>query len=561
MPDLHRVLADHDLGLLELIAELWGVELEAGSQREAADALPGLLLQPELVAEVTGALPPEARSALSALAQGGRQPLAQFMRRYGELRAMGPARRERERPWENAPSASEALWYRGLIGRAFYDDGPGPVEFVFVPDDLRSLLYVADSSPGLSAAPGEPASAPERWAGTPDAAADDAVTLLAYLQVTAVRLEAGQVPPRHREALGRFLRQPAALGLYLALLEQLGLVAGGEAGPLRLEPEQVQPFLQAPRPERARQLAFAWREARDWNDLRHVPGLIFEGLAWRNDPVAARAAILNLLAGVPAGTWWSLGGLIRALKERQPDFQRPAGDYDSWYIRDAATQAYLRGFENWDRVDGALARWLFEGPLLWLGLVETAFEDPARFRLTAHGAALTGQAGWEAGDEAPVPLLRLSADGLVCAPAAGSAYDRFQLARIGAWDPPEGDVYRYRLTPASLARAAHKGIAVSRMLSFLERAAGGAEALAATPDWTLLSGALRRWERQGAEAALREVVVLKLASADLLDLLRRTPAVRDYLGESLGPASVAVRREQAAALRAALAALGILVDD
>ncbi len=59
---------------------------------------------------------------------------------------------------------------------------------------------------------------------------------------------------------------------------------------------------------------------------------------------------------------------------------------------------------------------------------------------------------------------------------------------------------------------------------------------------------------------LREAVVLKLSSAELLDLLRGTPAVRDYLGEAVGPAAVLVKQEHHAALRAALAQLGILAD-
>ena len=39
MADLRRVLAEHDLALLRLIAELWGETLTAGSQREAVDGM------------------------------------------------------------------------------------------------------------------------------------------------------------------------------------------------------------------------------------------------------------------------------------------------------------------------------------------------------------------------------------------------------------------------------------------------------------------------------------------------------------------------------------------
>jgi hypothetical protein len=570
MPPLHRVLADHDLGLLRLIAELWGLELESGSQREAADELAARMLAPELAAEIIAALPPEAGLAFDQLARDGRQLLAHFTRRFGELRAMGPVRRDRERPWANAPSAGEVLWYRGLIGRAFFDAGRGPEEFVFIPDDLRSLAYVA-SAPEAAAPPDPPGHAADAPVDdtlgdsvTPghNASGDDAVTLLAYLQVVPVRLEAGTLPAQHRQALTRFLRQPPALDLYVHLLRQLGLAADpGGKEPARLDPERVQPFLRAGSPERARRLVEAWRDSHEWNDLLAVPGLAFEGKAWRNDPHGARQASLKLLAQVPAGKWWSLDSFVAAVKERQPDYQRPAGDYDSWYIRDAASGAYLRGFENWDRVDGALVRWMIEQPLAWLGGVETMTAPQAGFRLTPYGAALVGLAGWP---EAPeTASLEVEAVGLARARATGegpsaSGYDRFQLARVSDWLPPEISgqtaVYPYRLTPASLARAVRKGITPGRVIAFLERAAAGQKALPA------LAAAVRRWERNGPEAALRETVALRLASAELLERLRQAPGLGELLGESLGPAVVEVRRADLERLREALWEMNILVD-
>jgi XPB/Ssl2-like helicase family protein len=246
---------------------------------------------------------------------------------------------------------------------------------------------------------------------------------------------------------------------------------------------------------------------------------------------------------------------VSAVKERQPDFQRPAGDYDSWYIRDAAGGQFLRGFENWERVDGALVRWLIEQPLAWLGAVEVAPSVRA-FRLTPLGAALLGLAGWpEAPDALP---LAVNADGLIRAPALASGYDRFQLARISDWLSPEteaGLVYPYRLTPAALARAAQKGISAGRVVAFLERAAAGQPALPA------LAAALRRWEVHGAEAGLRESLVLRLSSPELLESLRRAPQVANLLGESLGPKVVEVRPANLEALRQALAELGILLDE
>jgi hypothetical protein len=590
VPSLEYVLRDYDLGLLKIIAERWGVELRAPTQREAAEEIAAQMLQPPLVREIVDALPPEACAALAVIQREGRQPLAQFARNYGELRAMGPARRDREQPWLNSPSLTETLWYRGLIARAFFDDGHGPQEFFFIPDDLRPLIPIRTTAPQIPPPPGHPAPSPAAYHSSLDLAPDDAATLLAYLQIVAVRLEGASFPPKHRDSLGRFLRQPAALEFFTHLVIHLSLVSGS---PLKLEPARARPFLESARPAQVGALAEAWRDSREWNDLLRVPGLVFEGKAWRNDPLTTRAALLNLLAHVPPGEWWSLDSFVAAVKERQPDFQRPAGDYDSWYIRDAATQTYLRGFESWERVDGALIRWMIEQPMYWLGLMELApppqppapfrgspvreergqgrgqvspspvweFSDGGRgwgmgvaFRLTPYGAAFLGRGEWPAVEaEAPAEL-QIGGDGLLRVPAAASRYDRFQVARVSNWLPPEGGDYVYRLAPASLARAARQGIRAHHIVAFLQKASGGAELPPA------LIGALQRWERAGGEAALKDTLVLKVKNPALLETLRRTPKIRRYLGEALGPEAVEVRREDVDQLRAALAEVGILVD-
>lgn len=255
------------------------------------------------------------------------------------------------------------------------------------------------------------------------------------------------------------------------------------------------------------------------------------------------------------GLWWPVEALVEAAKARQPDFQRPAGDYKSWYIRDAATKTYLRGFKYWDRVDGALVRWLIQNPLHWLGVVEVA---EAAFCVTAWGArflsrAADSPAGKEVSEKEASPVA-VTADGTLRVAAAVSRYDRFQLARVCNWLPVEKGDYVYRLSPASLARAAKQGIKVNHILAFLQKALGE-NALPPT-----LVGALRRWERLGSEAAVKETVVLKVKSPELLETLLRTPGVSRYLGEKLGPALVEVRPSEVGKLREALAELGLLAD-
>jgi hypothetical protein len=114
------------------------------------------------------------------------------------------------------------------------------------------------------------------------------------------------------------------------------------------QPESVKSFLEAPRPEALALLQAAWIESETFNELRLMPGIICEG-EWKNEPQETREFLLNLLAAIPEGKWWSLNAFIRDIKQKYADFQRPAGDYDSWFIKRESDGQYLRGFSAWDR--------------------------------------------------------------------------------------------------------------------------------------------------------------------------------------------------------------------
>ncbi len=134
MTDLAESLQGKDLGHLRIIAGLWGRELAGQEAQSAILQLKSILLDPAIVEWMLSSLPPEASLALDDLRlHTGRLPWAQFSRVYGEIREMGPARRDRERPHENPSSAAEALWYSGLLARAFFDTSAGPEEFAYIP--------------------------------------------------------------------------------------------------------------------------------------------------------------------------------------------------------------------------------------------------------------------------------------------------------------------------------------------------------------------------------------------------------------------------------------------
>lgn len=539
MPDLMRALQGNDLGFLRIVASSWGIELTAPDAATALPLLTRALLDPALVQEVVEALPAGARQALQALVEKeGRLPWAQFTRKFGAVREMGAARRDRERPDLQPVSPAEVLYYRALVCKAFMPAKPEPQEFAFIPDDLVELL------PPLGAAaekpPGRPASPAESAHPLPasDRILDHAATLLAALRVgidlQSLNTAAWDSPPV-------FLRH---------LLDAAGLL-DRRGAPL---PEPVRAFLEMPRPAALALLAARWQASRTINELRLLPGLVCEG-EWTNDPLQARQVIMNLASRVPPAAWWSLSAFTAAIKETQPDFQRPAGDYDSWFIRRQGETAYLRGFASWDAVDGALIRFLLTGPLHWLGMLDLATAqpggEPAAFRLSEWAGAL-----WQGNPPAYAApedgKLRLTPDGRLIAPPDLPRSARYQLARFCAWEGETNGAHHYRLTPAALERAGTQGLRPSHLIALLRKY--GKEPLP-----PMLIHALEQWERAGTQARLESVRLLRVSAADILAALGKSRASR-WLGETLTPTVVIIRPGGEKAVLEALAELGYLAE-
>jgi hypothetical protein len=342
-----------------------------------------------------------------------------------------------------------------------------------------------------------------------------------------------------------------------ALALDAGLLYSDEKR-IRPHPQIARGWMQSPYPEQAAMLVQAWRESWRWNDLWRVPGLQPEATGWQNDPRCPRRLMLEILAELDPETWWTLDSLLSAVKTGRPNFQRSSGDFDAWYIRDANTGRYLRGFAFWDQVEGALLRYLVTGPLAWLGMVELG-EDKVgtviAFRPTPAGRtfAQVGTFPYPAGPSDA--RIRVYADATVVVPAAVNRFTRFQAARLAEWEPVgvRATVYRYRLTPRSLERAAKAGIPLSRALTFLASRSG-------RPLPASVAQAVEAWQEHGTQIRLREVKLLQVRDPDVLERLRAAPGVRPLLGESVGPLAVIVRPTDWPRLISAIAELGLLSE-
>jgi hypothetical protein len=575
MPDLLHSLQSRDLGHLRIVASLWGVELASVEMDAALTDLVAALLDPPLVGEIVDALSAEALSALEALAEeGGRIPWATFIRRFGEIREIGPGRRDRKQPYLQPISAAETLFYRALLARAFFDTPNGPQEFGYIPDDLLLLIHHEESfgcsqdkhgehrekmrkasvdsvlSVIKNEPLGRPASPKERPHIIPanDRILDDACTLLAALRM-------GLTPPETPIPVRVVTEFLSAAKIILS--SPRGGGTGGEGQPRSpsrrgaggevLQVEAIKSFLEMPRAEALSMLAEAWKNSETFNELRLLPGLVCEG-EWTNSPLVTRQLLISFMSNIPKNHWWSLPAFVRAVKEKYPDFQRPAGDYDSWFIRRADSETYLRGFDHWDDVDGALIRYLISGPLFWLGMVELATpadrEIVTAFRPTSH---VTCPASLETGK------LQISSQGKITIPRSLPHAARYQISRFCKWEEEKPDEYRYRVSTRSLKKAQEQGLKVSQLLNLLAK-----NAAAEIPP--AFVKALKRWEINGTEARIENPVVLRVNRPEVLEELRKSKAGR-FLGEMLGPTTVIVKTGAQTKVLAALAEMGLLAED
>lgn len=537
MPDLHHCLKNHDLGFLQIVADLWGLDLEAPDARSALPHLQSALADPTLAREIIESLPKSARKALDALiANQGWMPWSRFIQRFGALREVGPGKRDREKPYLDPISASEVLWYRGLIGRDFLRRGGSLQECAYIPEELLALMppiaATGPRTPGRAASPKE--SAQSRPAT--DRVLDHTCTLLAALRL-------GE--PKRSPALTAWT---PPYNVVHALLAGLKLITTSE----QPVPEDARPFLEMPRGEALAWLVQGWLASDLFNELRLVPGLICEG-AWHNDPKATREKLLAHLSAVPEGKWWNLDSFIQALREQEPDFQRPAGDFDTWLIRDARTGESLQGLTHWEAVDGALIRYLITGPLHWFGLVDLAGPKSAgpaaAFRFSSWSSnLLLGKP--VAAPEEKDPVRALSNASLI-ASVHTPRLARYQISRFGLWVDETAETYTYRLSPTSLEAAAAQGLRISHLETLLDK-------YGEKPPPGLIQ-TLRDWAQHGETARIHPCVVLRVRTPKILQILRNSPASR-FLGDPLGPTTAIINPGAAQKLADALARLGYLCD-
>ncbi len=576
MKTLHQSLLDHDMALLQVIAEQWAVSLTTLKHTQAARHLATSMLSPAAVAIILASLTEPEQAALHALlAVGGAMEIDRFAKQHGKLRVMGPARLKREQPWRNPVSVAEGLWYKGLLYKTFRVTIAGSVEMVYLPQDLLPRLQtdapppVAEPQPfTVSAVP-----PPKISLTTTGRLTENLLNLLLVIQNQSITTQPNGIAIADRAkfavamlpSLSTAATPHAELDFLTHLAKEADLIAT-DSNRLHLNRERTWDWLTAQTLPSDYWLQHAWLTCSTWNDLWHVPTLTPQPTGWKNDSLATRAKILHYLAQLPP-EWVSIDAFIGEIRRVAPDFQRT--DYDSWYLQDEHGN-FLTGLDSWAQVEGALLRYLLTQLLPMLSVVDVGFADPHKLplsiRLTPSGRRFLEHRNPEQMRATYQPPqtqpFHIGLDFKVTLPTRYSLYDRFQLARFasspshwegGRADFPDIDRLSqrrvYYLTPHSLSQALRQRVTIGQIITFLKRVTQNN--LPPT-----VETALREWANRWGKTRLENVTLLHLADADTLAALRQHIDLQPLLTRTLDPQTVILSPNEAETVKQILRELG-----
>lgn len=513
MPSLSKYLSSLDHDLLLRIAHHWGVEVETGDFGYIESTLFSTMTGKDELEEAIKQLPVDAKKAWQALlSKSNRIPWSEFTHKFGLMREFGPAAREREHPDLHPANVTETLFYRGLIGRAFMDASPEPREFAFIADEIAALCQpTSKTQPTFGLRP-VPTSEIKRHQPGNTRLLDHMTDWLAQLRM-------------HQDLENSYFSQAQVSRQFIvSLAAGLGFITPS----LELSPERIGVFLQSERLIALKEMTQLWRSSTEINDLLMIPDLVFEG-TWRNDPVFSRNAILEQLLNLDMQTWFSLSSFIFRVKNEMPDFLRPAGNFDNWSIRQKGSKEYLAGREHWDDIEGAYLKYLFAGPLHWLGIVDLAYgsenASPLAFRISPL-------AGYLLTPESTPPLMaaelspKLLSDLTIVMPVNSSRLLRYQVGRFTKVIGNSVSETRLQISAESLTVAEKNGLKIDQLLQLLEKHSR----LPLPASYKKLA---ERWDQRRVEVRIERATLLRVEDNDIIRLLMENPRTSRLVREAL----------------------------
>ncbi len=540
MTDLRQSLIKSEFSYLKIVAEKWELPFDAPDARQGLDLLAGALFNSNKLVDLKNILSVEEIEALVWLDnRNGREICDHFTRQFGEIRKVGAGRLDRERPDLAPISAAEGLWYRALIARGFFESDAGLQEYVFIPDDIRDLAL-----PRLN---------PDREERT----VETFLCRVALPRETLERQEASTFILDHICTILAGLRMGQDLGEHLPevteperiFYEKLLVLTDLTDENQTTLPENIRRYFDLTEPEALLKLWNSWLMNEKYHDLVMVEGIQVEGVP-ELDPIPLRESVIAPLKDLDPKVWWSMESFISQIKERSPDVLRSAGEYETMFIKDTESGAFLTGFSSWDSVEGELIRYILTGPLHWLGLIDLAGADDESPSLAFRLGKLFQE--FVRGSVPALPSvnpdpIQIRSKGEIRVTMVVAHRIRYQIARFCEWGSYKADSYYYFITPTSLTRAENQGLKVAHLLSLLKN-----HTEAIPPN---IMSALKRWYTQGIQASISQKTIMRLGSPAVLNALKKTSAAR-YILEQLGPTVVIIMEGSEEKVAQALVELG-----
>jgi len=539
MPTLTEMLKEYDRSLQLIIADQWGIDQDLDQKADTAKQIAEQFAANHLAKELLDSLSQNERKLIQHLVHdGGRIQRDQIERAFGSIREMGAARRHKERPDQNPLSVAEALYYKGLIGIAFLSGQAGIEEFIYIPDDVLLALQNLEPADSHIQLPGIPEDQIAVKLFTSDAILDHACILLAALRsgraVDSIKFS-------HPRLHAYFLLQ---------LLKEINLVKED----LSVQPDQVRIFLEEERCSSFSKLISAWQTSFTINELRMLEDLEFEG-KWQNDPQSTRKNLIRIISQLPSNTWFKTESFIEWVHQFHPDFQRTAGDYDAWFIRERATGDYLKGYENWTKIEGRLLQFMLTGPLFWLGFIDLGLisRKPAlsAFRLSDWSSSLFQ-------NEFPnyVPKehqsLKINEQLEFHLERPFVREYHYQIARFSKLSRIQKNRYVYQVTPQSLQFAENQGINIKQIMALTSKLAGKST----PPNFTKV---LINWQNSHTRVNIQKSLLIRVSSPVILDQLI-SGGMGEYVTERISPTCAKVRQDSVEKIKMVLLRMGYLAD-
>ena len=512
MPTISETIQDYEIDQIEMIAEQWGIEDDIDPHKNIKKQVVHILENRNLFLEVISALPDHEQSALQyILNESGKIPVMQFIRTHGVIREMGAAVREKERPDRNPISVAEDLFYKGIIGLSFFNEGDEVKEYIFLPEEFIKFLKSVRDNPSRRVTP---PSLSEKNVFHIISASDELLDQICSL-LAALR---GNIPMNE---FSRFIPL-SRIHFLSALLQTQGIIDKDSS---ILDTSKLKDFLTLERSTVFSNMCFSWMEDGLINELKLLPDILFEG-KWKNNPKKTRNNLLEIIAKLPQNKWWRISDFIDWMYHRHPDFQRSGGEFETWFIKDAVNDEYLNGFDNWHRVEGELLHFFLTGPLFWMGILDLAAAEegaqPFTFRKSGWSDKLLENKPVEYSTR-EISEFTLRKNGTILLPVNTQRELHYQIARFCVWEKIQPKHYRYKISQTAVRRAKTQHISTGQIKMLFKKSAK-------KPIPRNILVALDRWDKKQSQINLEKHILIRVVSPDILDQIEESSAKRYIRG-------------------------------